>query len=43
MDGELRLEGKDDLAFEPRIARYRETLGGPPKDLPPDRGIELVL
>ena len=36
VDGELRLEGK-------LIARYQETLGGPPKGLWPDRGIELVL
>ena len=43
VDGELRLEGKDDPAFEPLIAKYQETLGGPPKGLPPDRGIELVL
>ena len=43
VDGELRLEGKDDPAFEPLIARYQETLGGPPKGPPPDRGIELVL
>jgi len=38
VDGELRLEGKDDPAFEPLIAKYQETLGGPPKCLPPDRG-----
>ena len=43
VDGELRLEGKDDPAFEPLIARYQETLGGPPKGPPPDRGSELVL
>ena len=43
VDGELRLEGKDDPALEPLIAKYQETLGGPPKGLPPDRGIELVL
>ena len=43
VDGELRLEGKDDQAFQPLIAKYQETLGGPPKGLPPDRGIELVL
>ena len=43
VDGELRLEGKDDPAFAPLIAKYQETLGGPPKGLPPDRGIELVL
>ena len=43
VDGELRLEGKDDPAFELLIARYQETLGGPPKGLPPDRRIELVL
>ena len=43
MDGELRLEGKDDPAIESLIARYQGTLGGPPKGPPPDRGIELVL
>ena len=42
-DVELRLAGVDDEAFAELKEKYADVLGGAPKGMPPDRGMELVL
>ena len=43
VDTTLNLEGTDHPAFAALKAEFADVLGGPPRGLPPDRGIELVL
>ena len=42
-DADLHLEGHDDPAFDPLKLEFADVLNGPPRGLPPDRGIELEL
>jgi len=43
VDTTLNLEGTDHPAFAVLKDEFADVLGGPPRGLPPDRGIELVL
>ncbi len=42
-DAALALEGQDHPAFAELKTEFADVLGGPPRGLPPDSGIELVL
>jgi hypothetical protein len=43
VDTSLTLQGTDHPAFADLKEEFADVLGGPPRGLPPDRGIELVL
>ena len=42
-DAALRLNGRDNPAFEPLQQKFKDVLNGAPPGLPPDRGMELEL
>ena len=43
VDASIEMQGSDHPAFAALKAEYADVLAGPPRGLPPDRGIELVL